>query len=95
MYTVKQGDYLAKIAKKHGMADWRRIYEHEENVNFRKKRPNPDLLYPGDKIFVPDKESKEESCITEKKHSFILQKARPLIHIELVGVDGNAMPVQK
>ena len=27
-YTVKQGDYLAKIATDHGFAEWKWIWDH-------------------------------------------------------------------
>ncbi len=54
MYEVKKGDYLAKIAKEHGIADWTDIYKHDKNKKFKEKRPNPNILLPGEKIYIPD-----------------------------------------
>ena len=52
LYTVLQGDCLSSIAKKHGFADWRVIYDHPNNSEFKKKRPDPNLIYPGDVIVL-------------------------------------------
>ena len=55
-YTIKKGDWLSKIARRHGLSSWKVIYDHKENEEFRKKRPDPNLIYPGDVIFIPDPE---------------------------------------
>ena len=34
------------------------LYDHSDNAAFRTKRPNPDLIYPGDVIKIPAKEAK-------------------------------------
>lgn len=52
-YIVKKGDYLTKIAHDHGFDDWRTIYNSPENGAFKAKRPNPDLIHPGDRIIIP------------------------------------------
>ncbi len=51
-YTVKKGDTLSKIGRLHGV-DWKKIYMHDKNRAFRRKRPNPNLIYPGDVVFIP------------------------------------------
>lgn len=49
-YTVVRGDYLIKIAKKHGIKDWRgKLYEPNRGVI----GSNPDLIYPGQKLKLP------------------------------------------
>lgn len=55
-YTVKQGDWLSSIAKKFGIGDWKRIYDHPKNKEFKEKRPDPNVIYPGDKLFIPEQE---------------------------------------
>jgi LysM repeat protein len=54
-YTIRSGDTLSKIALSHGFNDYRDIYNHPSNAAFRAKRPNPNLIYPGDVIVIPDK----------------------------------------
>lgn len=55
LYTVQKGDSLSKIAKTFKINSWRAIYDHPANAEFRKKRPNPDLIHPGDVLFIPGK----------------------------------------
>jgi len=52
-YTVKPGDTLSGIAQKHGFRSWQEIYEDPDNQAFRAKRPNPNLIYPGDVLLLP------------------------------------------
>ena len=54
-HIVKRGENLPMIAKKYGFHDWKTIYDHPNNREFRKKRPNPNLILPGDQLFIPDK----------------------------------------
>jgi len=59
-YVVKSGDWLSKIAAAHGFSDWRDIYYHPDNAAFRAQRPNPDLIYPGDVVMIPDQGGGEQ-----------------------------------
>jgi nucleoid-associated protein YgaU len=49
-YTVKSGDSLSKIAKQYygDASQWQRIYD----VN-RETVSNPDLIHPGQKLYIP------------------------------------------
>jgi LysM domain len=52
-YTVQRGDNLSLIAKRYGLRSWQEIYNDAENAEFRRKRPNPNLIFPGDVVIVP------------------------------------------
>jgi len=54
-YTVKKGDTLSAIAQRNGFKTWQEIYFHKDNEGFRRKRPNPNLIFPGDVIMLPDR----------------------------------------
>ena len=54
-HMVKEGECLDSIALDHGFADWRTIYDHPKNTDLRSKRPDPNVIHPGDKLFIPDK----------------------------------------
>jgi len=70
-YTVQQGDHLAKIAKAFGFSDWQTIWKQPNNADMKNKRKNPNVLYPGDTLYIPDRQLREESSSTDKKHSFV------------------------
>ncbi|MCP5420932.1 MAG: N-acetylmuramoyl-L-alanine amidase [Gammaproteobacteria bacterium] len=54
-HIVQQGENLTVIARKYGFPDWRVIYNHPNNQAFRKRRPDPNKIFPGDQIFIPNK----------------------------------------
>ena len=73
-YTVKQGDHLARIAEEHGFTDYKTIWNDPNNADLKQKRQNPNVLFPGDQVYIPDKEMREESRPTEKHHKFQVSK---------------------
>lgn len=76
-YTVEQGDHLSKIAKDNGFTDYTIIWNHPNNAELKKKRQSPNVLFPGDQVFVPDMEQKQESGATDKRHTFTVD-TKPL-----------------
>ncbi|MCI0329966.1 MAG: peptidoglycan-binding protein [candidate division Zixibacteria bacterium] len=95
IHKVKQGECLSSIAQKYGFPDWKKIYNHPENKDFKEKRPNPNVLYPGDKIFIPDKEEKEESCGTESKHTFKVKRLKTWLRLALKDEKGDVFAGKK
>ena len=73
-YSVKQGDHLSKIAKDNGFTDYTVIWDHPNNADLKKQRQNPNVLLPGDQLFIPDMEQKQEFGSTDKKHTFTVDK---------------------
>ena len=68
-YQVKQGDCIFSIAFEKGFfADT--IWNHPNNAELKKKREDPNVLMPGDVVFVPDKRLKEVSEPTNQVHKF-------------------------
>ncbi len=88
---VKQGEHLSRIAHQYGFADYRTIWEHPNNAALKNKRKNPNVLFPGDQVFIPDKQEKGESCATTKRHRF--QVARPPLKLRIVVKDFDDQPV--
>lgn len=83
IHVVKQGDCLYRIAKQYGFADWRTIYDHADNEAFRSKRPNPNVIYPGDELAIPDKDIKQVSLPTTAKHKLTVKRPKVMLRVEL------------
>ena len=52
VHVVKQGECLSSIAHACGFASYKPVYEHADNADFRKKRPDPAVIFPGDEIAI-------------------------------------------
>ena len=68
-HTVEQGECISSIAERHGFF-WRTIWNHARNAELRERRGDPNVLYPGDIVFIPEKSEKQHAGITEKRHRF-------------------------
>jgi N-acetylmuramoyl-L-alanine amidase len=52
-YIICQGDYLAKLAYQFGF-DADTIWNADQNAQLRQLRPNPNILFPADVLYIPD-----------------------------------------
>lgn len=83
-HVVKQGEHLSSIAKQYGFPDYQVIWNHQQNASLKQKRVNPNVLFPGDEIFVPEKKVKELSCPTDQKHDFEVSIKTLRLKLELL-----------
>jgi len=104
-YVVKQGDYVSKIAQEFGFADYRRIWDHPNNSAIKSERKSPNVLSPGDHIFIPDRQQRFELRATADSHTFVLNRqqlklclrlldmsSEPLKNVECeLSIDGSTM----
>ena len=82
-YEVKQGDCISSIAFEHGLLP-NIIWDHANNAELKSKRKNPNILLPGDVVFVPDKRLKEVSEPTNQVHKFKFQGAPAKLNLKLL-----------
>lgn len=90
IYTVKAGDTMAKIAKAHQLPGPATIHDHPENAEYKKKRPNPDILLAGEEIHIPDPEKKSVAKPTEQRHVFKKPAKEGELNLRLL--DGAMQP---
>lgn len=90
-YTVKQGDCLSSIAEDHGFVHWRTIYDHPNNSGFRQRRPDPNLIFPGDVLFIPDKRRRDENGATDQRHEFKLHVNKTYLYLVLEDEQGTPL----
>ena len=84
--VVNQGDHLSRIAKQYGFADYRTIWNHPENAELKKARVNPHVLYPGDRLFLPERQLREESGATDQKHQYVVRTPELMLRVVLENV---------
>ncbi|HEY3838363.1 MAG TPA: LysM domain-containing protein, partial [Bryobacteraceae bacterium] len=70
-YTVKEGDYLSSIADQYGFSSHLTIWNDPHNADLKAKRKNPNILFPGDIVYIPDHANKIESRPTDQRHKFV------------------------
>lgn len=81
-YTVQQGDYLAGLAKQFGLPT-SVIWNHPNNADLKQKRPDPNVLFPGDHLYIPDLTTGEQSCSTDKLHKFETPNSKLCLRLTL------------
>ncbi len=84
-YSVEQGDCLSSIAQKFGFLNWRSIYDHPSNADFKKARPDPAVIYPGDALTIPDakRSTKSAPAKLEQRNRFQVALPRTLLRIQV------------
>ena len=93
-YTVKRGDHLAKIAERFGFRKWETIYQHGRNADFRAKRPNANVIFAGDQLYIPDKEIKNEPATTGNRYTFQLLLRSLDLKIQVKDHHGHALATE-
>jgi N-acetylmuramoyl-L-alanine amidase len=83
IHVVRQGECLSSIAYHYNVANWRVIYDHPANAAFKAKRPNPNLIYPGDELYIPAAEYRDVPCETDKRHAFLVKVPPTYINIRI------------
>jgi N-acetylmuramoyl-L-alanine amidase len=88
-HRVSQGECLSSIAARHGFTDWRAIYDHADNAALRKKRPNPNVLFPGDEVVIPDKVPKRIPCSTGGTQKVVVKRLKTRLRVQLCNGGGR------
>jgi hypothetical protein len=96
VHYVQQGECLLTIAARYGAGGWKTLYDDPGNADLRKTRPNPNILFPGDKVFVPEKgDLKGVDCSTEKRHRFTVKIPRTGLRVVLEDADEKPLAGKK
>jgi N-acetylmuramoyl-L-alanine amidase len=86
-HEVAQGETVSSIAAENGFRNFNTIYQHAENAEFRRRRPNPNVIFPGDRLYIPDVTAKQVAAETGKKHTFIVPAARKVLRLAIQQFD--------
>jgi hypothetical protein len=91
-HKVKQGEHLYKIARQYRFGDYRPIWNHAKNADLVKLRKTPNILFPDDVVFIPDKQPKTETAQTEQVHKFRLSAPPLKLRIRIENFDNQPVP---
>jgi len=91
MHTVVQGECLSSIAYNYGFGDWHIIYDDSHNADFKAKRPNPNLIYPGDELYIPDVKPRDDNCQTDANHRFQLLTQPTYVNLRIQDMADKAI----
>ena len=90
-HVVQQGEHLSSIARSYGFSDFNTIWNDGQNAELRQKRKNPNVLFPNDRLFIPERTAKEESGSTEQKHVFKVKQSELKLVLVLENLYGKPM----
>ena len=90
-HIVKQGDHISKIARQYGFEDYETIWDHPENAAIAEQRQDPHILFPGDRLYIPEKEEKYEVGSTNQRHHFQLIGQQIFLRLRLLDTNWNAI----
>jgi hypothetical protein len=91
VHEVKQGEYLFRIARQYGFRNPDNVWSDPNNAALRDLRPNHNVLFPGDQIFIPPFRKKEVACVTTRVHKFSVDVKN--LRLALVINDANSDPI--
>lgn len=69
-YEVRPGDCASSIAYRHGLT-WKKVWNHPANAQLKGLRGNPNILCPGDRLYIPERELKHHPSATDRRHRFV------------------------
>ena len=89
-HDVQQGDTLIGIAAKNGLKDYTSIADHSDNATLKQNRPDPGILQPGDRVFIPNREMLQHPSAVDASHKFKLTRPKAWLRVAVKDSDGNA-----
>jgi hypothetical protein len=90
-HIVRSGECLSSIAHDHGFRNWKTLYDHPDNADFKQKRPNPNVIYPGDVLVIPERAQRTEDANTQKRHRYRARGEPWVFRIEMKDEQGNGI----
>ena len=87
-HMVKQGEHLSGIAAEYGFRDWHTIWDHPKNVGLKIFR-DPHVLFPGDKLFIPDLKEKDVARQAGAAYTFAVNIRKLFLRVQVLDLDNR------
>lgn len=89
-HDVRQGETVIGLAEENALKDWKAILDRPENAELRKKRSDPGILMPGDRLFIPNRVLREHPSPVDAHHKFV--KKAPAAYLRVAIKDAEGTP---
>jgi len=83
IHVVRPGECLLSICQSYGFTDWKQVYDDPGNEPLRKKRPDPNLLAPGDRVVIPEKTVKTFEIATGQTHTYKVKVLKARLRLKV------------
>ncbi|HMA94556.1 MAG TPA: peptidoglycan-binding protein [Polyangiaceae bacterium] len=90
-HTVQPGECFASIAARYGFEDYTVIYNHPANTKLKRIRPNPNVLFPGDVVAIPEPKPRELSLATGRVHPLKVRRPKKELRVVIKNDRGEAL----
>ncbi|HUY13837.1 MAG TPA: peptidoglycan-binding domain-containing protein [Terriglobia bacterium] len=82
-HTVEAGECISSIAFEEGFF-WETIWNHPQNASLQQQRKDPNILFPGDVVFVPEKQVKQEIRSSGAHYKFVKKNSLVTLRLRLL-----------
>lgn len=82
-HVIAQGQCISSLAEQYGFRP-ERVWDDDANEALRELRADPNILEPGDRIFIPERENKLVDCATNQTHRFVRHGVPAKLSLRLV-----------
>lgn len=87
-HTIGQGETITGLAFRRGL-HWQTVWQHPNNAQLRQQRAHQNILYPGDKVFIPDRQPKTVTKATDQVHTFVRMGVPEKFNMQFLDLEGN------
>jgi hypothetical protein len=87
-HVIESGDTVASLAAAHGFTDPRIVWNAPENAELRQRR-KPDILAPGDELYIPPRELRTVTVATGRRHTLRIERCLVRLRVALRDIVGK------
>lgn len=89
-YIIRQGDHLSSVAYRCGF-DADAVWNDPKNAQLRQVRPDPNILDPGDVLYIPDQDAPPvmKSLTTGSTNAFVSDAPTVTLTQQFIGPDAT------
>lgn len=85
-HSVAAGECISSIAHRFGFAP-ATLWDHPQNAALRSARANPDVLAPGDLVFIPDRRARATDAAVDARHRYRVRGVPARLRLQLLEDD--------